>query len=336
MALTTEQYRTIMQQFEQRQLQNREKEHKRLLEVYETIPKIKQIDEQIASNSVAIGKKLLFSSDKSILEKLKNENFVLSMSKVELLTSHHYPANYLDPIYVCPRCKDTGYIGQTQCNCLKQAIVDLAYNQSNIKEILKKENFQHFSYEYYSTEKKGDIPSAREQISYIVSVCQDFIHNFDKIPGRNLLFHGNTGVGKTFLTNCIAKDLLDAGHTVLYLTAFQFSETISKHTFDKNILDKQNDLFSHLFDSELLILDDLGTELNNAFITSQLFVCINERLLRGKSTIISTNLSFAQLSKAYSERIFSRIASNYTILKVLGEDIRLKKALSHQNRIRVS
>ncbi len=329
MALTTEQYRTIMQQFEQRQLQNREKEHERLLEVYEAIPQIKKIDEQIASNSVAIGKKLLFSADKGILEKLKNENFALSMSKVELLTSHRYPANYLDPIYHCPRCKDTGYIGQKQCNCLRQAIVDLAYHQSNIKEVLKKENFQYFSYEYYSTEKKGNFPSAQEQIRSVVSVCQDFIRDFDKIPGQNLLFLGSTGVGKTFLTNCIAKELLDTGHTVLYLTAFQFSETIAKHTFEKNTLDKQNDLFSHLFDSELLILDDLGTELNNAFITSQLFVCINERLLRGKSTIISTNLSLAQLSKAYSERIFSRIASNYTILKILGEDIRLKKALSH-------
>lgn len=328
MALTSEQYCAIMQQFDQKKLQNKEKEHKRLLQIYEAIPEIKAIDEKIASNSVAIGKKMLFSGDKKILEELKSENFKLSMSKIELLTAHNYPANYLDPIFQCPRCKDTGYIGSTQCNCLKQSIVDLAYQQSNIKEILKKENFAHFSYEYYSTQKKGEEYAPREIITKVVSNCQDFIHNFEKIPGKNLLFQGNTGVGKTFLTNCIAKELLDAGHTVLYLTAFQFSEIISKHTFDKNSADKQNDLFSHLFDIELLILDDLGTELNNSFITSHLFVCINERLLRKKSTIISTNLSLAQLSKAYSERIFSRIASNYTILKISGEDIRLKKALS--------
>lgn len=328
MALTSKQYSQVMQQFDQRRLQNREKEHRRLLQIYKDIPEIKTIDEKIASNSVAIGKKMLFSEDKKILEKLKSENFELSMSKIELLTAHNYPANYLDPIYQCSRCKDTGYIGTKQCNCLKQSIVDLAYQQSNIKEVLKRENFQNFSYEYYSPQKNGDTPSAREQIASIVSICQDFIYHFDKIPGKNLLFQGNTGVGKTFLTNCIAKEILDAGHTVLYLTAFQFSETISKHTFDKNFSNGQNDLFSHLFDSELLILDDLGTELNNAFLTSQLFVCINERLLRNKSTIISTNLSLAQLSKAYSERIFSRIVSNYTILKILGEDIRLKKALS--------
>lgn len=328
MALTNEQYSAIMQQFDERRLQNKESEHKRLLQIYKEIPEIKAIDEKIASNSVAIGKKMLFSSDKAILKELKEKNFKLSMSKIELLTAHGYPANYLDPIYQCPRCKDSGYIGSNQCNCLKQAIVDLAYQQSNIKEILKKENFQYFSYEYYSTQKKGDMLSPREQISSVVSICQDFIYHFDKNPGRNLLFQGNTGVGKTFLTNCIAKEILDSGHTVLYLTAFQFSEMISRHTFDKDFSNRQNDLFSHLFDSELLILDDLGTELNNAFITSQLFVCINERLLRKKSTIISTNLSLAQLSKAYSERIFSRIASNYTILKIYGEDIRLKKALS--------
>lgn len=325
MALTSEQYCAIMQQFDQRKLQNKEKEHERLLQIYKAIPEIKAIDEKIASNSVAIGKKMLFSGDKKILEELKSENFKLSMSKIELLTAHNYPANYLDPIYHCPRCKDTGYIGSIHCNCLKQSIVDLAYQQSNIKEILKKENFAHFSYEYYSTQKKGEEYSPREIITKVVSNCQDFIHNFEKIPGKNLLFQGNTGVGKTFLTNCIARELLDAGHTVLYLTAFQFSEIISKHTFDKNSTDKQNDLFSHLFDSELLILDDLGTELNNSFITSHLFVCINERLLRKKSTIISTNLSLAQLSKAYSVRIFSRIASNYTILQIIGEDIRLIK-----------
>lgn len=332
MALTSTQYAAIMQKFEERKLKNREREHERLMEVYEAIPQIKQIDQKIASNSIALGKKLLFSSDKSgdkaILQQIKEENFQLSMSKVELLTAHNYPANYLDPIYECPHCKDTGYIGQTQCNCLKQAIVDLAYKQSNIKEVLKRENFSHFSYEYYSTQRTGNMPSPREQISTVVAVCQNFIHNFDKTPGENILFQGNTGVGKTFLTNCIAKELLDAGHTVLYLTAFQFSEIISKHAFGKDSLDRQSDLFSHLFDSELLILDDLGTELNNSFITSQLFVCINERLLRQKSTIISTNLSLGQLSKAYSERIFSRITSNYTILKLLGDDIRLKKKLS--------
>ena len=141
----------------------------------------------------------------------------------------------------------------------------------------------------------------------------------------NLYFFGDTGIGKTFLSNCIAKELLDSGHSVIYFTAFQLFDILSKGVFEKDadaIATHQN-----IFDCDLLIIDDLGTELSNSFTTSQLFLCLNERILRQKSTIISTNLNMNQVADIYSERVLSRISNSYTIIKLFGDDIRLKKRI---------
>ena len=164
----------------------------------------------------------------------------------------------------------------------------------------------------------------------IVDGCKKFIETFDS-NHDNFLFLGNTGVGKTFLANCIAKELLDKGYTVAYLTAFRLFDILEKYKFGKNnsdIHDAANQ-FDYILNCELLIIDDLGTELSNAFTTSQLYLIINERLLSRKSTIISTNLSLDHLNSNYSERIYSRIISNYSIRRIIGKDIRLLKALSN-------
>ena len=149
-----------------------------------------------------------------------------------------------------------------------------------------------------------------------------FIRQFDK-EFHNLFLYGDTGTGKTFLSNCIAKELLDTGHSVIYFTAFQLFDILEKNKFQKD--SKAEASMQHMFDCDLLIVDDLGTELANTFTVSQLFLCLNERILRKKATIISTNLGIDQLSTIYSERIFSRIVSSYTMIKLFGDDIRLQK-----------
>jgi DNA replication protein DnaC len=155
-----------------------------------------------------------------------------------------------------------------------------------------------------------------------VKECQNFIADFDNKP-KNLFFYGDTGVGKTFLSNCVAKELLEQGKSVIYFTAFQLFDILSKGVFERDadaIAAHQN-----IFDCDLLIIDDLGTEFANSFTTSQLFLCVNERILRNKSTIISTNLDMNQIVDIYSERTLSRIISNYSIIKLFGDDIRIKK-----------
>ena len=152
--------------------------------------------------------------------------------------------------------------------------------------------------------------------------------NFDK-SFENILLCGTVGIGKTFLSNCIAKEILDQGHSVLYLSAFQLFDLMAKNSFSGNA--HQEDMvakqYPHIFESDLLIIDDLGTELANSFTMTGFFLVINERILRKKSTIISTNLSPEEILTTYTERCASRIISNYTMLKLSGSDIRLKKKL---------
>ena len=140
-------------------------------------------------------------------------------------------ADYLELTYSCPDCHDTGFIGDKKCHCFKQAMVDLLYRQSNIHDVLKRENFDTFDIRYYSDTKNRSLGvSPRENIQAVLSTCHDFIDHFDE-QSRNLLFYGDTGVGKTFLTNCIARELLDASHTVIYLTAFHLVDILQNNTF---------------------------------------------------------------------------------------------------------
>lgn len=327
MALSPQQYNEIMRDYERTRLKNRDLHQKRLSEIYSHIPAFQDLDGKIASCSVAAGKARLRGSSDA-MEKLRTQLASLSDEKKKLLKAYGYPENYLEPIYQCPLCHDTGYVEEGKCRCLQQKIVDLIYAQSSIREELEKENFSHFRYDYYPEQAKDGNPSPRANIKAVVSRCQDFVSHFPEKDRENILFLGNTGVGKTFLSHCIAYELIKKAYTVLYLTSFQLFDSLEQYAFHR---EKQTGAppMPHLLDCDLLIIDDLGTELNNSFVSSQLFLCINERLLRHKATIISTNLSLEQLSRAYSERVLSRIMENYQILSIYGQDIRLLKALGN-------
>ena len=328
MALNNSQYDTIIRAYEQKQLHNRNVLDKRYKTVYNRLPELKEINDSISLLSVNHARKLL-DGDESALPALKEEIRKLSEQKKTLLLSAGFPADYLEPVYECEDCKDTGYIGNRKCHCFHKAVIDLLYTQSNLQHILEKENFDTFSLSYYSDNhidpKTGRSSLTNMKNAYLT--CREFADTFaDNF--RNLFLYGDTGVGKTFLSNCIAKELIDHAYSVIYFTAFELFDTIAKSKFEKD--NTAEIMYEHIFNCDLLINDDLGTELSNAFTVSQLFLCLNERLLRRKSTIISTNLSLESLVEIYSERTFSRITSNYTMLKLTGDDIRIKKKLMNR------
>ena len=260
---------------------------------------------------------------------LKAELKKLTDQKTKLLVSAGFSPDYLEPIYDCADCKDTGYIGNHKCHCFQKAIIDLLYTQSNLQNILAKENFNTFSFTYYSENHIDPVTgrSSLETMKNAHLIAHEFVETFTD-DFRNLFLYGDTGVGKTFLSNCIAKELIDRAFSVIYLTSYEFFDTLAKSKFEKD--DAAETMCEHIFDCDLLIIDDLGTELTNSFTVSQLFLCLNERILRRKSTIISTNLSLESLVDIYSERTFSRITSNYTMLKLTGDDIRIKKKLMNR------
>lgn len=330
MALKNDQYNRILREYDERRFQNRYELDKRREEVYRIIPKIKELEEQLISISAESGRQALFGNTEALNKLKENTAKIIEMQK-QLLVEHGYPEDYLSMRYKCSKCKDTGFIGNEKCTCFKQAIADIIYEISNLKSVLERENFSTFSFKYYSDDYIDETIglSPLSNMQKIVANCKSFIRHFDT-KHDNLLFIGNTGVGKTFLANCIAKELLDRGYTVIYLTAFRLFDILEKYKFRKdteNVL-TASEQFEYILDCDLLIIDDLGTELNNSFTTSQLYLIINERLLRQKSTLISTNLSLDNLITNYSERIYSRIVSNYMIRRIVGEDIRLQKAIS--------
>ena len=322
MPLQNYQYDTIMREYNRRQARNRHVQEEHLAEAYGKIPRLREIDEEVATLSARKARALI-SRQETGIEDLRNDIALLSQERTALLLSSGYPADYLEMSYTCPLCQDTGYIGSQKCTCFRKAEIELLYTQSNLKEILEKENFDHFSFDFYSDTITNDSTglTERETARRAYNLAREFIADFDN-SFQNLFFYGDTGVGKTFLSHCIAHDLLDSAHCVLYFSAFELFDFLASSAFSRSS-DAPDD--EPIFDCDLLIIDDLGTELTNSFVSSQLFLCINERIMRKKSTIISTNLKLEDFSATYSERTFSRIASNYRMTKLIGKDIRIQK-----------
>lgn len=325
MGLNSSQYDALMREYDRVRLMHKRELDERTTEIYNKIPRIKEINDSISSISIAGAKRMLLEN-KGTTAEIKKEIDALSKEKASVLRSNGYPEDYLSMRYRCNTCKDTGYDGQHKCHCLSSAIIEILYQQSNIKDVLTRENFSTFSFEHYDNTVKDAATgmTALENMHNIVKTSRLFIDSFDR-QYRNLYLYGATGVGKTFLANCIAKELIDSSHSVIYVSAIKLFEILAGSTFKKgNDTLAATELATNLLECDLLIIDDLGTELVNAFTASSLFNCINERHLRQKSVIISTNLSLAELRANYSERVFSRITSNYTLLKVYGEDLRMK------------
>lgn len=322
MALNNSQYDTMIRSYEEKQNKSRHLLEERTAYVYSHVEGYEALCDSISSISVAQGKKLL-SGDEGALSELRARLKDLTAKKAQLLLEAGFPEDYLTPVYSCNDCKDTGYVNGKKCHCFKQAVIELLYEQSGIRTMLATENFSTLSYEFYEGEDLERFKSA-------VETSKKFIKNFNS-GYHNLFFYGTVGTGKSFLSGCVAKELIENGHSVIYFSASGLFDTLSKYKFDYKNTENLHKIYEDLFQCDLLIIDDLGTEYTNNIINSELFSMINERHLQKRSTVISTNLSLEDFRNRYSDRIFSRITSNYDICKLTGPDIRMyKKRL--QNR----
>ena len=232
MALSNSQYDSIMRIYNQTQLRQKHELDRRREEIYQKIPAVKELNEEITSSAVKSARQLLAGDDRAA-RGLKQRIADLCEERQVLLTAYGYPADYLELRYDCPVCRDTGYVDGRKCSCFKKREIALLYDQSNIREILNRENFSTFSYEYFDDTKPDprSKKTAREYMKQVVSLCRTYVEQFGENKG-NMLFTGKTGLGKTFLSNCIAKELLDQGYSVVYLPAVKMYEIFSKERFD--------------------------------------------------------------------------------------------------------
>jgi len=328
----------LLVEYEQKKRDAEFNSQKRKEKIYKKIPRLEQIDEEINKISINKTKSILISQlTNSLNTEFENELLKLKKEKEEILKKENIDESYFKPNYECDKCKDTGYITYPDkktemCNCLKQKLINISYNKSNLSN-LQKENFKNFNFNKFSNEinigKYNMNISPRENIKNIKMASENFIKNFNNPETKNLFFTGNTGLGKTYMTNCIANEILKQGKTVLYQTAPVLLENIIDNKFNKYKTNNTNDFNNQVLNVDLLIIDDLGTECINNMKLSELFPILNSRSLNLNNkitkTIISTNLSIEKIFSVYEERIGSRIAGFYDIYYFFGDDLRLMK-----------
>ncbi len=325
--MSTNILKDLLKEYEQKRLTSQRNLEKKKETLFSSHPELKEIEEKLNQFAIKSIQSLLNNK-----EDYQQDNFQLKIKelqeeKARILRTLSLSEKDLQPEYECSLCQDTGYIMQGEktvmCSCLKQKLIDISYNQSNIRN-LDIENFSNFRFDLYSNEKNpekynSDI-SPRENMKRIKKIVDDFIIHFSERDEKSLLFTGNTGLGKTFLSNCIAKEMMDQGKIVIYQTAPSMLNTMIDYRFGKK--EVSIDFYDNIMNSDLLIIDDLGTESTNNIKSTELFNIINTRLLNQVKTIISTNLTLQNLFSIYDERIVSRIVGNYNICRFFGDDIR--------------
>ena len=315
----TELYEKI-QEDEKKALRNRKEEIKL------TVPKVMELDNEIQKLSISLPMSILRGIPEEELNAVRENITTLREKKYELLTANGYPMDYLTLHYQCTKCKDTGFIGNKKCSCYKSKLVKLYYQTSELENSLHNCNFKNFNINLFSSTYDNNHKYTQKKNMEMIYefIIGGYLPNFEK-SNTNLLFYGESGTGKTFLSWCIAKELLDKGYLVIYKTSDELIKDLRSIALENN-----STLLDLLINCDLLIIDDLGSEQITDFSSTELFTLINKKILKNKKMLISTNLSLPLISKRDSERISSRIIGEFKLFKFFAEDIRIQLNLKRQ------
>ena len=305
-----------------RREKDRQDQEARIEEVYRKIPSMESVDKNIKELGYTIIKENLRSNDTLVLEEKLDK---LREYKKDLLIENGFSKDYMEIRYFHDLCKDTGFVGTQMCSCRKQLIIDENYSQSNIRSLLKKENFDNFDDSLYSDNTFEGYPiSPYENIQVIKRQLRRYIDNFEN-QSQNIYIFGDVGRGKTYLLNSIAKEVLDKNYSVLYMTSSSIFKFLNDYNWAfEEARAKHQDQYDFILNCDLLIIDDLGSEASTKNDPANLFDVINTRIISGKPIIFSTNFDESMLEEMYGSRIFSRIVGNSRIYEIFGEDLRLK------------
>lgn len=318
MAYNRKDYARIRAEYSEKYTRARREAELRLSELHTAIPEIREIDAVLSRTGIEIMGIISSSSaedaEKKIAElRMKNEG--LLRERGAILAAKGYPEDYSDVHYECSKCSDSGFADTKMCDCMKKALVLAGYESSGLGRLIHTQSFDNFSFEYYGG-------ADADMMKKAVAVLKHFADTFDGKSGRSYLFFGATGLGKTHISTAVAKTVIDRGFNVSYVTSVGMLSDFEDRRFGKG--EDHVDL-SQYYDSELLIIDDFGTEVVNQFTVSCVYDVINTRINNRRSTIINTNLTKKDIEDKYGERIASRLFGEYYPIRFLGTDIRYQK-----------
>lgn len=317
MAYSSEVIARARQRLEQEKTDKRSRYYADLEIAYREVPRLRQIDMAMKQN-VALAVQSAFSEGPQKMVQAQKENEALQ-AEWDALVADHFPKGFLKEVPVCPLCEGVGYVGKEMCSCLAQLC-----HQEQIAQLQTlacgQNRFEDFRLEYYSDRVDPQIGvSPRAVMEQNLRIAKRFTQQFK----GNLLFVGGTGLGKTFLSSCIATAAAEKGYGVTYETASHLFGNLEKNRFSPD--EKTQQMQERYETCDLLIIDDLGTELPGNFVTAALYTLLNDRILAGKPVVVSTNLTIDEIGKRYSPQIASRLQGNFQGLTFLGEDIRVLK-----------
>lgn len=320
MGLSNKQFDSIMEKYDSIRLNNHRLQMERADEVRKKIPAYFDVEDELRSLRMKRMQATL-DQDTEALTVIRSQEDLLIEKRDRLLMDGGFSKDYLAPIYSCEKCHDTGFLpkSRTKCSCFIEAQTRLLFEQSGIFDLITVQNFDTLSFDYFNEAEAASYSNA-------LNISKNFTGNFNS-DYQNLVFYGNVGTGKTFLSCCIAKELMEKGYSVTYCSA----DKLFKNLVDLRFHDDREAYFSFMEEinqCDLLIIDDLGTEAISERVRADLFTCLNNRDLLKKATLISTNLTLDELNRRYSERIFSRVSSHFTFCKFEGRDIRMLKKFS--------
>ena len=318
MAYNTENSKRIAAQFKDKNLRAKQAAEQRRAELHEKLPQVAEIDRALATTGLRIMREALNGKEglDERIRKLEEGNTLLLEARREILRANGIPLDYSDVHYECNECMDTGFVDGKMCKCLRMALSMEGYKSSGVLKLIEKQNFETFDLSYYNG-------SAKARMTNILSRAKEYAEGFDGLTMKNLLFMGMTGLGKTHLSSAIAKVVIDRGYDVVYESAQNIFSDFEAERFGRAPVGE--DRTSRYFSCDLLIIDDLGTEMQTQFTVPCLYNLINTRLIAEKSMIISTNIRQEELRTKYSDRITSRIFGEFMPYIFIGEDIRMQK-----------
>jgi len=311
----------ITAEFEQKRRNATMRAKHKKAEVYAKLPALADFDREISNVATSYTKRII--AGEQLSDQMQKEVASLLKQKQDFLESHGYSKDVFDEKYECSLCNDTGYLSGEMCSCFKKRIIEENFKSSNIGDSLTNQSFENFDLGFYLAEKVQGYPlSPRDNMQRNLTICKSFADNFDTIK-KSLLLIGGTGLGKTFLSTCVAKQLLTNGKSVIYISAVDFFKRIEKARFDIENTDVA------LFEScDLLIIDDLGTEAPSVYTTAVFSDILDKRIRCSKKMILSSNNKFSDFETIYGERVFSRLAGCFECLLFYGKDIRIQKFLN--------